>query len=68
MLCEKGQRLKEELADASTHFSDRAPVKAKRMLIAERLEIERLQLSQQEALSAFRQHVESCPVCSQQGR
>jgi hypothetical protein len=67
MLCEEGQKLKDDLGNASIRFSDHAPVELKQILIAERLEIERLHLAQQEALSAFRQHVERCSVCSQQG-
>ena len=66
MLCEEGQKLKDDLADASIRFSDYAPPEAKQMLVTERLEVERLHLAQQEALSAFIQHVESCPICSQQ--
>jgi hypothetical protein len=67
MLCEEGQKLKNDLADASLRFSDSAPGEAKQILIAERLEVERLHLAQQEALSAFTRHIERCPVCSQQG-
>lgn len=68
MLCVEGQKLKNDLADASTRFSDHAPVEARKIQIAERLEIERLHLAQQEALSAFTKHVEKCSVCSQEGR
>jgi hypothetical protein len=67
MLCQEGRKLKDDLADASIRFSDYAPVGARELLIADRLEAERLHLAQQEALSAFRQHVEKCPVCSHQG-
>jgi len=67
MLCETGQKLKDDFASASTRFSDSAPATGKRMPIAARLEIEKLQLAQQDALSAFRQHVEGCSVCSQRG-
>ena len=55
------------IAQASIQFSDSAPVKPTKRSMAERLEIERFQLAQQDTLSAFRQHVESCPVCRQQG-
>jgi len=67
MLCETGQKLKNDLAAASTRFSDSAPVGVKRRSVGERLEIEKLQLAQQQTLSAFRQHVEDCPICGQQG-
>jgi len=67
MLCEKGQKFKDNFAQASIQFSDSAPVKPKKTSMAERLEVERLQLAQQDALSAFRKHLESCPVCSQRG-
>jgi hypothetical protein len=67
MLCEKGQKLKEDLAKASIRFSDHAPRKGKRKLIAERLEVERLHLAQQDALNAFTHHVEWCSVCTQLG-
>lgn len=66
MLCKEGQKLKDDLADASVRFSDCAPVKRKWTALAERLEVEKLQLAQQEALSAFTQHVEKCSVCSQE--
>jgi len=39
MLCEEGQKLKDDLANASIRFSDHAPVEAKQIQIAERLEI-----------------------------
>jgi hypothetical protein len=67
MLCEEGQKLKDDLANASISFSNHASPEAKQIQIAERLEIERLYLAQQEALSAFTKHVERCAVCSQQG-
>jgi hypothetical protein len=51
MLCEKGQKLKDDFAQASTRFSDSAPVKKKQTSMAERIEIEKLQLAQQDALS-----------------
>jgi len=59
MLCERGQKLKDDFAQASIRFSDSAPIKPTKSSIAERLEVEKLQLAQQDALSAFRQHVES---------
>jgi hypothetical protein len=36
------------------------------MPIAERLEVERLQLAQQDAMNIFRQHVEGCTICGPQ--
>jgi len=65
MFCAAGQKLKDDMAVASTRFSDSAPVDAKRRSIGNRLEIEKLQLAHQETLRAFRQHVEDCPICSQ---
>lgn len=67
MLCETGQKLKDDLAAASTRFSDSAPVNRKHAPLGKRLEIEKLQLAQQETLSAFTRHVEGCPVCSMKG-
>jgi hypothetical protein len=68
MLCELGQKLRDDLANASVRFSDYPEVGMKQMPGLARLKAEKLHLEQQEALSAFTRHVETCPVCSQQRR
>jgi hypothetical protein len=65
VLCDEGQKLKDILADASTRFSDFPAAEVKQMPMPDRLEAERLHLEQQEALSAFTRHVETCLVCDQ---
>jgi hypothetical protein len=65
MLCDEGQKLKDILADASIRFSDFPAADVKQMPMPDRLEAERLHFEQQEALSAFTRHVETCLVCGQ---
>jgi len=66
MLCEQGQRLKADLADASARFSDLAEVDVKQVSTPDRLRAEQLHVEQQNALHAFTQHVDLCAVCNQQ--
>jgi hypothetical protein len=66
MLCEEGQRLKADLAGASARFSDLAEPDVKQLSTADRLRAEQLHVEQQDALHAFTQHVDLCPVCNQQ--
>ena len=66
MLCEQGQRLKADLADASARFSDLAEVDVKQLSTPNRLRAEQLHVEQQNALHAFTQHVDLCAVCNQQ--
>ena len=64
MLCELGQKLKDELVAASTRLSDRATAGKKKVRVADRLETEKLNTGHQDAISAFSQHVEECSVCN----
>jgi hypothetical protein len=66
MLCGEGQRLRDSLADASARFSDYPEPGVKQMPERDRLKAEQLHVEQQEALTAFTQHVETCPVCDQE--
>ena len=65
MLCGEGQRLRDRLADASARFSDYPEAGVKQMPERDRLKAEKLHVEQQEALTAFTQHVETCSVCDQ---
>ncbi len=65
MFCEEGQKLKDDLADASTRYSNSASSEVKELPPIDRLKAEKLHLEQQEALSAFTRHVEMCSVCGQ---
>ena len=66
MLCELGQKLKDDLADSSLRFSDYPEVGVKHVSGPARLKAENLHIEQQEALGAFTRHVEACPVCSEE--
>jgi hypothetical protein len=68
MLCEVGQKLKDDLVAASTRLSDRATLGKKKMRIPDRLQAEQLNLEHQKAVSAFSQHLEECSVCNEPKR
>jgi hypothetical protein len=65
MLCAEGQKLKDDLANASGRFSDHAKLAVKQMSTPDRLKAEQLHSEQQDALLAFTRHVETCSVCGQ---
>jgi hypothetical protein len=66
MLCGEGQRLRDNLADASARFSDYPEPGVKQMPERDRLKAEQLHIEQQEALTAFAKHVETCSVCDEE--
>jgi hypothetical protein len=67
MLCKEGNELKDKLAEASSRFIDYAALNDE-SLVAERLIAEKLHTEQQNALSAFTRHVESCSTCGKESR